>query len=189
MRSEDGYDDMLGAVPRCWRYEFLEASVAEPAPRLLEREGHARGDPQGDEQGVPVRRRTRPAGRRDRRRRRALPPLRRLGRAQARHGRATASIETRSTRSSSSITSRTRPTAAPAGRGRSARAAAITRRTRATARRRGRTCTTATGSAAGPTSVCRSTASLRRGTRHSWRSSTQPMPAERSAADGERCRA
>ncbi len=51
------------------------------------------------------------------------------------------------------ITSRTRPTAAGAGRGRSARAAAITRRTRATARRLTRTCTTATGSAAGPTSA------------------------------------
>ena len=84
--SDDGFDDMLGQF-RDLAYEFLEASVAEPASRLLERQGDARGDPQGDEQGVPVRRRPRPDGRRDRRRRRALPPLRRLRRAQARDGR------------------------------------------------------------------------------------------------------
>ncbi len=58
----------------------------EPASRVLEREGHARGDPQRREQGVSVRRRARPARRLDRRRRRALPSLRRLGRAQVRHG-------------------------------------------------------------------------------------------------------
>ena len=37
---------------RALAYEFLEAAVAEPASRLLERQGDARGDPQGHEQGV-----------------------------------------------------------------------------------------------------------------------------------------
>ena len=60
----------------------------------------------------PVRRRARAAGRLDRRRRRALPSLRRIGRAQARHGRRTASIAPRRPRFSSSITSPTRPIAA-----------------------------------------------------------------------------
>ena len=169
--SDDGYDEMLGQF-RDLAYEFLEASVAEPASRLLEREGDARGDAQGREQGVSLRRRPRPAGRRDRRRRRALPPLRRLRRAQARDRARRHRSRARSRRFSRSITSRTRPTAARAGRGRSARAAAITRRTRATARRRGRTCTTATGSAAGPTSACRSTASCRSAIRRFSRSST-----------------
>ena len=90
----------------------------------------------GMSKAYPVRRRARPDGRRHRRRRRAVPPLRRLRRAQAGDRRATASTGTRSMRSSTSTTSRTRPTAARAGPGRSARAAAITRRTRATARRR-----------------------------------------------------
>ena len=65
--------------------EFARARRREPASRLLEREGHARGDPQGRQQGVSVRRGSRAARRVDRRRRRALPSLRRLGRAQARH--------------------------------------------------------------------------------------------------------
>jgi uncharacterized Fe-S cluster-containing radical SAM superfamily protein len=57
-------------------------------------------------------------------------------------------------------TSITRPTASPAGRGRSAPAAAITRPTPATARRPGPTCTTVSGFAAGRTRAWRSTASL-----------------------------
>ena len=124
---------MLAAVPARWPYEFLEARGRRPAPRLLQRQGDAAGDSQGHEQGVSLRRRARADGRGDRRRRGAVPPLRRLRRAQARDACATASIARRSRRSSRSTTSRTRPTAAPAGRGRSARAAAITRRTRATA--------------------------------------------------------
>ena len=63
----------------------------------------------------------------------------------------TALIATRSARFSSRTTSRTRPTAPSAGRGRSVPAAATTKRTHGTARRRGRTCTTANGFAAGPT--------------------------------------
>ena len=129
--------------------------VAEPPSRLLEREGDARGAAQGRQQGVSLRRRPRPAGRRDRRRRRAVPSLRRIGRAQARHRARRHRSRGAAARSSRRITSPTRPTAAPAGRGRSARAAAITKRTRATATRRGRTCTTATGFAAGPTSACK----------------------------------
>ena len=76
--------------------DFLRGVAREPASRLLERARDAAGDPPGPRQGLPVRRRPRPAGRVDRRRRRALPPLRRLGRAQLRHGHATASIATSS---------------------------------------------------------------------------------------------
>ena len=132
--GDGGFDDMLGAVPRRSPHDFLEASLAEPASRLLERasetleeihKGVSKAYPCGAGLGL--------LGVADRRRRRALPPLRRIRRAQARHGARRHRSRARSRRSSSRITSRTRPTAAPAGRGRSARAAAITRRTRATA--------------------------------------------------------
>ena len=80
--ADGGFDHLLGAVPRRWPHDYLEAALAEPAPRLLERARDAAGDPSGPCQGLSVRRRPRPDGRVDRRRRRALPSLRRLRRAQ-----------------------------------------------------------------------------------------------------------
>ena len=41
--SDSGYDEMLGQF-RDLAYDFLEASVAESPPRVLERQGDARGD-------------------------------------------------------------------------------------------------------------------------------------------------
>ena len=84
--SDRGYDEMLAQF-RDLADEFLEASVAEPSSRVLERQGDARGTAQGRQQGVPVRRRSRAARRRHGRRRRAVPSLRRVRRAQARDGR------------------------------------------------------------------------------------------------------
>ena len=108
----------------------------------------------------PVRRRPRADGRGDRRRRRALPPLRRLGRAQARHRARRHRSRRRSRRSSSSITSPNKTDcstcwARPLCSGGCYHEA----HTRYGDTDAGRTCTTATGSAAGPTSACRSTAS------------------------------
>ena len=92
----------------------------------------------------------------------------------------------RSARFSRSITSTRRPTAASAGRGRSARAAVITRHTRATATRRRRTCITASGFAAGPTSVCASTAELSSATRRFSRSSiTTRWPPRSGRPEGD----
>ena len=82
--SDGGFDEHARPVPST-RVRVPRSRGREPPPRVFEREGDARGDPQGRQQGVSVRRRARPDGRRDRRRRRALPPLRRLRRAQARH--------------------------------------------------------------------------------------------------------
>ena len=65
--------------------DFLAVRARRTAPRILERARHARGDSQRHEQGLSVRRGTWPHGRGDRRRRRALPPLRGLEHAQARH--------------------------------------------------------------------------------------------------------
>ena len=89
--GDHGFDSMLG------QFRVLAPGVArarrrQPASRLLERQGIARRDSQGREQGVPVRRRARPARRLDRRRRRAVPSVCRVGRAQARARCATASI-------------------------------------------------------------------------------------------------
>ena len=137
--------------------QFREAGVRvsgghrrRTASRVLEREGDARGAAQGRQQGVSVRRGLGLAGRRDRRRRRALPSLRRIGLAPARH-------RARRDRSRGAAGV---PRAAPRGQQdrlprvlgapRCAPAAAITKRTRDTATRRTRTCTTATGFAAGP---------------------------------------
>ena len=73
-----------GAVPGP-RVRVPRGVGRQPAPWVLEREGNARGTAQRREQGVSLRRGPRPAGRRHGRRRRALPPLRRIRRAQARH--------------------------------------------------------------------------------------------------------
>ncbi len=150
--TDEGFDTLLGQF-RELAEEFLEAAVRQPPSRVLERQGNARRDSQGDEQGVSLRRRSRPDGRGHRRRRGAVPSLRGVGRAQARHRGRRHRSRRRSARFSRNTTSTRRPTAASAGRGRSARAAAITRHTRATATRRRRTCITASGFADGRTSA------------------------------------
>ena len=143
-----------------WPQEFLRGVAAEPAPRLLERARDAAGDPQGPRQGVSVRRRPRPAGRRHRRRRVAVPSLRRLRRAQLRLGapRASTAAKQASFLEAHHIAHKTDCSqllgAADLRRRLLSRGAHALRR-----HDRGRTCTTASGFAAGPTPASRSTAS------------------------------
>ena len=109
----------------------------------------------------------------DRRRRRALSPLRRIRRAQARHRAGRNRSSGAADVSRDSITSRTRPTAARCwARPLCSGGCYHEAHTRYGDTTRVRTCTTANGFAAGPTCACRSTASSPSATRRSSRSST-----------------
>ena len=162
--GETGFDAMLAQ----FRELGQRVSAGRPRrspPRLQQRARHDRGTPQGRKQGAAVRGRARADGRRHQWRRGALSPVRRLRRPQAGDGAGGASTRPRRRRSSTPITSTGRPTAGPAGRVLSARAAVTMRRTRATGRPRRRICTIASGYAAGRKPAWRSTARSRSGTR------------------------
>ena len=170
--ATQGYDDDARAVPRAGRRvpRGVGRRTGITASRTSRR--RSRRFTRAMSKAYPVRRRARPDGRRDRRRRRAVPPVRRLRRAQARHGARRHRSRRRSTRSSRSTTSTNKTDcstcwARPLCSGGCYHEA----HTRYGDDDAGRTCTTATGSAAGPTSACRSTASCRSATRPSSRSS------------------
>ena len=80
--EDEGFRQLLSRFPDP-RRGLSECGPGGPPSWILERARYARGDSQGHEQGVSVRRRARPHGRGHRRRRRALPSLRRIGHAQA----------------------------------------------------------------------------------------------------------
>ena len=82
--SDGGFDHLLAQF-RELAGDYLAGGAAESPSRLLERARDAAGASSRPRQGLSVRRRHRPDGRVDRRQRRALPPLRRLGRSQLRH--------------------------------------------------------------------------------------------------------
>ena len=145
-----------------------------PAARLHQRQRHPEGTALRHQQGLSLRRGTRPAGRRHGRRYQPLPPLRRLDGRQmghvknggvdhaARHE----FLETHHLGARYDChTCWARPTCA--------RADAITRHSSTTAIPPRPTCTTATGSADGTTCVCGSTARSASGIRSFWNASTK----------------
>ena len=182
--GDDGFDQRARAVPRRWRASSSSTRAREPAPRLLERaRTRSRRFTRASSKAYPC-----GAGL-------GLMGVSTDGDVALCHrfagsdahklGTVRDGIDRDAQRGVPRAASRRRQDRLPAraGRGRSARAAAITRRTRATATTdAARTCTTASGFAAGPTRVCRSTASSRSATRRSSRSSMDEANHEASQA-------